>query len=278
MQSRNMAKIMTLALLISLLCGCSANEDSVTEISSLNWEKIEESPDSELSEAGDVAQESTSEYATSGNTDDNVEDIAEDSEMEATLGETADGGDTMPEAYRKIIDTMCDAMKKQDVTLDMECDYLPAEYYQGYSVGYDIRDINGDGTEELLLETKHEQYEDSFIYAMFTLKSGEAVQLFNYGGCRNRYYLCTDGTVRNEGSSGAAYSAWIFYRLIDNELVLQECVVTAPDKEDETKPCWYYSTTNTNPEEGESTVITDEKANEIQNRYTVEELHMTVLE
>jgi hypothetical protein len=261
-----------LALAICLscfLCGCSEKENSAEETSVSGWETITEGTGFETVGVEESTSEDTSTESQDASSD--------DSSSEAPSSASTEENDSIPAAYREILETIRAAMKKQgEAVLEMDVDYLPAEYSQGYSVGYEMQDVDGNGVEELILETVSEQYEDSFIYAMFTLSNDEAVQVFNYGGARNRYYICSDGTVENQGSSGAAYSNWMYYKLVGTELVLQEAVFTRPDEQDETTMCWYYATTE--PYEDNSTKITGEEASEIRDAYTEDEFSMTTLE
>ena len=261
---------LTLAICLScFLCGCSEKENSAEETSVSGWETITEGTDSETVGVEESTSEDTSTESQDASSD--------DSSSEAPSSASTEENDSIPAAYREILETIRTAMKKQgDAVLEMDVDYLPAEYLQGYSVGYEMQDVDRNGVEELMLGTVSEQYEDSFIYAMFTLSNDEAVQVFNYGGARNRYYICNDGTVENQGSGGAAYSNWTYYKLVGTELAVQEGVFTSPDEEDETVACWYYTTTE--PYEDTSTKITDVKAAEIMESYVEEELNMTILE
>lgn len=263
-------KLAVAVCLSCFLCSCSENQDYVEETSISGWETITEGIGSET-EMRDSEGETIVQQAEGASTK-SQDDLGDETISVEPVGEVG----SIPTAYSEILDTIREAMKKQVEVLDMDTDYLPAEYYQGYSIGYAMKDIDGNGIEELILETISEQYESSFIYAIFTLSNNKAIQVVNYGGARNRYYICSDGTIENQGSGGAAYSSWTYYKLIGTELVLQEGVFTSPDEEDETMACWYYTTTA--PYEDTSTKITDEKAEEIMGHYTEVELNVALLE
>ena len=77
-----------------------------------------------------------------------------------------------------------------------------------------------------------------------TYQDGQVVHLISSGE-RDRYYLCEDSVIANEGSAGAADSMYCYYELSGNtdELSLIEQVryygIETPDTP------WYYGTTNT---------------------------------
>lgn len=50
---------------------------------------------------------------------------------------------------------------------------------------------------------------------MYTLHDDKPVLLIE-GWARNRYYLLNDGTIYNEGSSGAAYTSFGIYRISED--------------------------------------------------------------
>lgn len=180
LSNKRKRKLVRAIFLIFLLCGCSAKkEEPAEEAPSLSWEPIGSSAGSEATDTEASTVEQVSESVISGCENDS----ADNSTSENTEGTLTDDSDVIPTAYRKIIDTAREAMKnREDAVLDMETNYIPVEFYQGYSIGYTIQDINNDGIGELILETESgQQYDDGFIYAMFTLQNGEAVQLFNGG-------------------------------------------------------------------------------------------------
>ena len=81
-------------------------------------------------------------------------------------------------------------------------------------IGYQIRDLSGDGVPELLIGTPVETTEESVsnIFALYTVKDG-AVQLVQEGWTRNAWCLMADGGFYNSGSNGAAYALFGTYDL-----------------------------------------------------------------
>lgn len=93
-----------------------------------------------------------------------------------------------------------------------------------WNVGYVLQDISADGIPELILaQVERQEVRNSFgsrILAIYTCR-GEHPSLVLEGWGRNRYYLLPDGSILNQGSSGAAYSCLGIFRLNGTEL---ECL------------------------------------------------------
>ncbi len=84
--------------------------------------------------------------------------------------------------------------------------YSETEDYTSY--GYALKDLNGDGVEELVLLT-----DDGNLLALFTLCQGKPVLLRSSYYPRYRGYLNQDGLVMEKGSSGADMIDFSFYRI-----------------------------------------------------------------
>ncbi len=76
--------------------------------------------------------------------------------------------------------------------------------------GYAIKDLNGDGADELVLMNK-----DYYIMAIFSCYDGKPVLLGNYRE-RNSCWIDDNGLIHNNGSSGADYSTNAVYRIADD--------------------------------------------------------------
>lgn len=87
-----------------------------------------------------------------------------------------------------------------------------------WKVGYAFQDLNKDGTPELIIAQVDSQEETlrygKQILAVFSCMQGRP-HLLVEGWARNRYYLLSDGSLLNQGSSGAAYSCLGLFRLDD---------------------------------------------------------------
>ena len=87
-----------------------------------------------------------------------------------------------------------------DVQTDFSHDLLSVnDYYQ--TPGWLLRDLDGDGTSELLLGA---DWGDGYgvIFNIYRLDGAQAVRVVD-GWSRSRYFLCSDGTLAHEWSGGA---------------------------------------------------------------------------
>lgn len=80
--------------------------------------------------------------------------------------------------------------------------------------GYAVKDINGDGVDELMICPFNELAEQTVI-AVYTCVDKQP-QLLAEGWYRNAYYLLNDGTIGYIGSGGAAYSYMGVYEIAAN--------------------------------------------------------------
>lgn len=123
---------------------------------------------------------------------------------------------------------------------DIDTDILDPIIFQlgnsGLSRYYTIKDIDNDGSKELFIYDCWG--DDSPIFAGYSINNGQLVW-FLKGGPRCRYYLCSDGKIALEGSSGAAYSTIETYLYKNGTIQFEECYFT-----DDTRGVgnhWFYS-------------------------------------
>ena len=119
-------------------------------------------------------------------------------------------------------------------------DYLGCYVENVADFGYYIADVDQNGTEELLLGVLAEVtpgYTGMF-YDLYTMEDGNLVQIITSGE-RDRYYLCEDNTIANEGSGSAWTSSYAYYDLVGNQLYIKE-LVRFDAYYDENNP-WFYS-------------------------------------
>ena len=142
-------------------------------------------------------------------------------------------------------------------------DYLAYSVEDTSGIGYYISDLDQNGTEELLIGPIGigGNYTGMF-FDLYTLKDGNLVQIITSGE-RDRYYLCVDNTIANEGAGSAWISGWTYYDLVDGELVMREHVL-ADGAYDSENP-WFYSTTE--EWEDHSSPISEDAAQSIINSY-----------
>ena len=73
-------------------------------------------------------------------------------------------------------------------------------------VGFDLKDLDGDGTPELIIAAEAEDdFFGKMIFALYALKDGAFEQVFASAE-RDRYYYAGENLFAHEGSSGAADS------------------------------------------------------------------------
>ena len=98
------------------------------------------------------------------------------------------------------------------------------------SDGYLLKDLNGDGNDELIilprssLEGGNVEYCE-MLYAVYTMKNGKPIRVLE-SWTRSRNYLCADGGIYNEGSDGASYSTWFIRDIKNGRIVVREGVQT----------------------------------------------------
>ena len=105
-------------------------------------------------------------------------------------------------AYDALLAEIADLRRSgaSDVQTDFSHDLLSAnDYYQ--TPGWLLRDLDGDGTSELLLGA---DWGDGHgvIFNIYRLDGAQAVRVVD-GWSRSRYFLCSDGTLAHEWSGGA---------------------------------------------------------------------------
>ena len=127
-------------------------------------------------------------------------------------------------------------------------------------VGYALKDLDGDGTEELLIGCMTgDEYSDEIVLELFSIKDGAVNNVFSSGE-RDRYYFCSDGTVANEASSSAFESYYRYYAYQNGALTLKEEIGfdLAANRNDP----WYSISAD-----GQKAVITEGEATSATERY-----------
>lgn len=187
---------------------------------------------------------------------------------EKPTGETKPSVDYSP--YDELIKKAANILKNGYSSQD-KVDISPVFFYKqsGYeTLGYIKKDLDNDGIDELIFGGTVNKDGTTIIYDIFTIQDGTDVHAVA-GWERNTYYLCTDGTIANEGSSGAAYSNWTYFKYSNAKLDMKETVYT-DDKVPGQK--YYYATDVALKTEKP---ISEEQAKEIRGKYTYEKLQFT---
>ena len=154
---------------------------------------------------------------------------------------------------------------------DFSHDLLSAnDYYQ--TPGWLLRDLDGDGIPELLLGADWGDGH-SVIFNIYRLDGAKAVRVVD-GWNRSRWYLCTDGSLANEGSSSAFESSYSYYRYTSGELQHLETLLYL-DGGSGGSPWRYSVTTDQYVSSGDFHSVTEAEATAVMDKYTHETLAFT---
>lgn len=91
------------------------------------------------------------------------------------------------------------------------------ETYSTAGAGYLLRDLNHDGTPELIMATTNGAA-DGTILDLYTISNGQVLHLASNGGTHYTYYLGKDDAVMNYGFAGSVVKGYSGYRIIDGQL------------------------------------------------------------
>ena len=170
-------------------------------------------------------------------------------------------------AYDALLAEIADLRRSgaSDVQTDFSHDLLSVnDYYQ--TPGWLLRDLDGDGTSELLLGADWGNGH-SVIFNIYRLDGAKAVRVVD-GWNRSRWYLCTDGSLAHEGSDGASEGTYSYYRYENGALRHLETVISLDG--------WLYSDTTDHYVGGKGfRSVTEAEATAVMDKYTHETLAFT---
>lgn len=166
------------------------------------------------------------------------------------------------EIIRKYYEGMTSGWSMEKFAENNLC-YLAGSEMGENTLGYCTMDINGDGIDELMIGGADEDVDTGMFYDLYTIVDGQRA-LVASSGERDRYYLCEDHTIANEGSGGALSSVFGYYDLISDQLQLKEGVFLNGD--DYPDNPWFYTLTDIYGDY--STPITESEGRDVINKYT----------
>ena len=143
--------------------------------------------------------------------------------------------------YSEVLDSYYDALLQGLDPADYMgrgLNYMPGFVKDLDQVGYVMDDLDNDGVTELLIGS----VEEGLIYAMYTVKDGQEIQLIDAGE-RNTYRISSDGVIINNGSNSAFQMAYFLYTFSDGALHFQDGLVYDAGA-DEQNPWFYVKDTN----------------------------------
>lgn len=150
--------------------------------------------------------------------------------------------------------------------------YLAGYYSDTNKLGYCLLDVDSDGTDELFIGTTEDEGYEGMFFDMYTLTDGKA-ELVATSGERDRYYLCEDNTIANEGSSSAFLSVNYYYEYKSGKLNLQDGIVY--DEEINLQNPWFYGTLDNGEDSLEP--ISEGAADSIKSKYKYMKLSFSPL-
>ena len=150
--------------------------------------------------------------------------------------------------------------------------YLAGYYSDINKLGYCLLDVDNDGTDELFIGTTEDEGYEGMFFDMYTLTEGKA-ELVASSGERDRYYLCEDNTIANEGSSSAFLSVNYYYEYKSGKLNLQDGIVY--DEEINPQSPWFYGTLDNGEDSLEP--ISEGAADAIKSKYSYMKLSFSLL-
>ena len=170
-------------------------------------------------------------------------------------------------AYDALLAEIADLRRSgaSDVQTDFSHDLLSVnDYYQ--TPCWLLRDLDGDGTSELLLGADWGDGH-TVIFNIYRLDGAKAVRVVN-GWNRNRWYFCADGSLANECSDGASEGTFSYYRYENGALRHLETLISLDG--------WFYSDTTDHYLGGDGfRAISEDDAAAVMNKYTYEPLPFT---
>lgn len=161
---------------------------------------------------------------------------AETSEAETSGTEISDNVDKIPEAYTKLLTLYSTALTERwngEKLIKNDLNYMLFDCYGDspfQNIGYAIKDLDGNGSLELIIGTTANVSDDFYgklILELYTSdENGNLTKIFSSGE-RDRYYYAGTNLFANLGSSGASDSIDTTMKL-ENGALIDLGMITEP--------------------------------------------------
>lgn len=131
---------------------------------------------------------------------------------------------TIPESYSTILEKYYLAITNNDSPEELiknNINYMIDDINNPLiNIGYTIIDLDEDGTNELVIGIKNlsDDFYNSLIFDLYTLKDNQSVNIFNSSE-RNRYYYIGTNKFINHASSSATETSNTLYEYKNGELI-----------------------------------------------------------
>ena len=151
-------------------------------------------------------------------------DLGDNAEIKGVNGSTyyKNQGMKGQDLYRVILEKHLTAIKEKWDSSKLEKENMSYMYNvisEKDKIGYAYYDVNADGIDELFIGEIADGDWKGVIYDIYTMVDRTPKHVVS-GGTRDRYYVCDDGFVCNEYSSGALESGVRVYNLVENSTEL----------------------------------------------------------
>lgn len=276
---RIVLNLVTLSLLTVSFTGCGEGREDA---------RIEVSTDSETSAISESSTEDTTENDITENdtTENDTEEITtETATTEAVTTAESATDYTLPgttsqnaDAYKSVLDQYHTALSENwdyETLINNNLNYMCILYNNTglTDIGYAFYDIDGNGTNELLIGLVSQDNRGGDVFDIYTLIDDKPVMLAQSGE-RDMYTLCQNGMISEAGSNSAASSFYKFYEFKSgtSKLTLKEAVVI--DGQWDSDNPYFYTTTDTT-DKSACTAITEDDADGITQKYTAVKISFT---
>lgn len=142
--------------------------------------------------------------------------------------------------YKDVLKKHKTAIKEKWDSTKLEEEQMSYMYNLTDKIGYMYYDVNGDGIDELFIGEIADGNWKGVVYDIYTMVNREPKHVIS-GGNRNRYYICDNGFICNEYSSGALESGMRVYNLVENSTELFPQVSFKYDGYTNPKKPWFLS-------------------------------------